>query len=80
MDTLDLHDTSLIVSGLNCSGCVGTLTRKALTIDGVAQVDVDLDPGKDSAVVIRHAAGLDGAQVAESLTELGYKVTYPLPA
>jgi copper chaperone CopZ len=79
-NTTDLQETSVIVTGLNCSGCVGTLTRKALEVDGVVQVDVDLDPGQDSRVVLRHTTRMDGRQVADALTGLGYRVTFPVPA
>jgi len=76
----DLHETRLLVAGLNCGGCVGTLTRKALGIYGVVHVDVDLDPGKESLVTLRHASGVEGHQVSDALAALGYRVRIPASA
>lgn len=70
----DMRDSTFIVSGLNCGGCVNTLTRKALGIYGVVHVDVDLDPGKDSTVVLRHADAVEPDAIAAALDGLGYRV------
>ena len=69
-----MRESEFVVSGLNCGGCANTLTRKALGIYGVVHVDVDLDPGKDSTVVLRHAEALEPDAIAASLAELGYRV------
>jgi copper chaperone CopZ len=74
MAMTDMRESTFIVSGLNCGGCVNTLTRKALGIYGVVHVDVDLDPGLDSTVVVRHADAVDPDVIGAALVELGYRV------
>jgi len=78
MCATDLHETTVLVSGLNCGGCVGTLTRKALGVYGVVHVDVELDPGRESQVVLRHAGAVDAHHVGAALSALGYHVTMPV--
>jgi copper chaperone len=66
-----------MVAGLSCSGCVNTLTRKALGIYGVLHVDVDLHSGGDSPVRLTHAEAMDLDAIASALSELGYRVALP---
>jgi len=70
-------ESRFIVSGLNCGGCVGTLTRKAMVIYGVLHVDVDLHPGADSPVTIRHAAAVGESTIESALAAAGYRVAAP---
>jgi copper chaperone CopZ len=74
MTVTEMRDSTFVISGLNCAGCVNTLTRKALGIYGVVHVDVDLDPGRDSQVVLRHADALEPGAIAAALDGLGYRV------
>jgi copper chaperone len=67
-------ESSYLVRGLSCGGCVGTLTRKAMAIYGVVHVDVDLRPGDESTVVIRHADSVSADRIASALAEAGYSV------
>jgi copper chaperone len=67
-------DTAYVVSGLNCGGCVDTLTRKAMGVFGVVHVEVELEPGGDSRVVIRHAGAVDPDVIGQALTTIGYRV------
>jgi copper chaperone len=67
-------DSVLIVEGMNCSGCVGSFTRKALGIFGVVHVDVDLHPGEGSPVTVRHAQAVSANVIALALTQVGYRV------
>ena len=73
-------ESLFIVSGLNCGGCVGTLTRKAMAVYGVVHVDVDLHPGGDSPVTIRHAAAVSSGAIGAALVDAGYRVTAPAAA
>ena len=70
-------DCVLFVAGMNCSGCVGTFTRKALGIYGVVHVDVDLVPGGESRVTIRHAEVISPDLIAAALVRAGYPVALP---
>jgi copper chaperone CopZ len=74
MNQSDTTDTTFRVSGLNCSGCVGTLTRKALAIYGVVHIDVDLDPGRESRVLVRHAGNVEPELIGAALANAGYQV------
>jgi copper chaperone CopZ len=71
-------DSVLIVEGMNCSGCVGSFSRKALGVFGVVQVNVDLHPGEGSPVTVRHAAAVSAEVIALALTEAGYRVAIPV--
>jgi copper chaperone len=77
MTTTTTRESRFIVSGLNCSGCVGTLTRKAMGVYGVVHVDVDLNPGKESSVTIRHADAVDSDTIESALIGQGYRVSQP---
>ena len=70
-------ESRFIVSGLNCGGCVNTLTRKAMAIYGVVHVDVDLHPQADSPVTIRHATAVREDTIESALARAGYRVGAP---
>jgi copper chaperone len=72
-------DSVLIVEGMNCSGCVGSFTRKALGVFGVVHVDVDLHSGEGSPVTVRHAEAVSADVIALALTEAGYRVGIAVP-
>ena len=60
----------LQVEGMNCGGCVRSVTKSVQSIDSTARVDVDL-PGKK--VRIESQASLDA--VKSAISEAGYPVT-----
>jgi copper chaperone len=60
----------LQVEGMNCGGCVRSVTRSVQSIDSKARVDVDLAGRK---VRIVSGASLDA--VKSAITEAGYPVT-----
>jgi copper chaperone len=72
-------DSVLIVEGMNCSGCVGSFTRKALGVFGVVHVDVDLHSGEGSPVTVRHSEAVSADVIALALTEAGYRVGIAVP-
>lgn len=76
VETVESH---FVVTGLNCGGCVTTLTRKAMGIYGVVHVDVDLVPKGESDVTIRHARDVDERAIEVRLEEVGYRVLRPVP-
>jgi len=61
------------VQGMTCSGCTGSVQRALSRLDGVAGVDVSLQPG--SATVRADPARLSAAQIVATLAELGYDAT-----
>lgn len=67
-------NTTVVVSGLNCSGCVGNLSKRILAVEGVERVDVALVPGGASTVDVAHDSSISAAQVAGALADWGYAV------
>ena len=63
--------TSYDVTGMTCEHCVRAVTDELKSIDGVADVGIDLDPDGVSAVTITSAAPLDSHSVAAALDEAG---------
>lgn len=55
------------VENIKCGGCVSTLQKKLLAIDGVDQVSVDIQTGTISIV-----GNPDRNEVISKLDELGY--------
>jgi copper chaperone len=60
----------LQVEGMNCGGCVKSVTRSVQSIDSNARVDVDLAGKK---IRIESHASLDAVKAA--ISEAGYPVT-----
>lgn len=60
----------LQVEGMNCGGCVRSVTKSVQSLDSNASVNVDL-PGKKVRIDTR--AGLDA--VKSAISEAGYPVT-----
>jgi len=56
------------VTGMTCGHCVSAVTEEVGRIDGVTDVDVDLDTG----VVTVGGAGFTDEQVAAAVDEAGY--------
>ncbi|CAN5119124.1 hypothetical protein BH09ACT10_BH09ACT10_00020 [soil metagenome] len=59
------------VAGMTCSHCKQTVVNQLRTLDGVAEVTVDLVAGGTSSVAIISAKPLDDAQVVEALNKAG---------
>jgi copper chaperone len=60
----------LQVEGMNCGGCVRSVTRSVQSIDSRARVDVDLAGKK-----VRIASGASLDAVKSAITEAGFPVT-----
>ena len=63
----------LVISGMNCSHCAETVKRGLLECPGVVEVGVDLKDGRCTV----GGTNLDGRQLAEVVTGLGYSVEAP---
>ena len=60
----------LQAEGMNCSGCVRSVTKSVQAVDGNAKVDVDLASKK---VRVETQASLDA--VKSAISDAGYDVT-----
>jgi len=67
-------NTTVVVSGLNCTGCVGNLSKRILAVEGVERVDVALVPGGASTVSVGHDSTVSAPQVGLTLSAMGYTV------
>ena len=56
------------VPDMSCQHCVDAITKSVAAVDGVSQVDIDLDTKSVSVV------GGSAAQTIEAITEAGYQV------
>ncbi|MEA3469084.1 MAG: heavy metal-associated domain-containing protein [Thermodesulfobacteriota bacterium] len=60
---------TVLIKGMSCSHCVAS-TKKALEeIDGVSNVNVDLDKGEAS-----YEGDVDAEVVKEAITAIGFEV------
>lgn len=59
------------VTGMTCGHCVSSVTEEVSTIDGVADVAVDLATG---AVTVTSHRPVDPAQIRAAVEEAGYSL------
>lgn len=59
------------VTGMTCEHCVHAVTEELTSLDGVSDVQVDLHPGGETAVMVSSAAPLSAESVAAALDEAG---------
>ncbi|WP_151476368.1 heavy-metal-associated domain-containing protein [Streptomyces albicerus] len=64
--------TTYAVSGMTCGHCKATLTKVIGELDGVTEVDVDLETGR---VTVVSAAEPDDTLIAEVVDDAGYELT-----
>lgn len=57
------------VEGMTCGHCVSAVREEISVLDGVSDVDVNLETG---AVVVTSNADLDPQAVADAVDEAGY--------
>ena len=58
------------VDGMNCGGCVGSVTRAVSRLPGVQKVDVSLQ-GK-AATVVYDGAAVDSAAIIAAIEAAGF--------
>jgi copper chaperone len=68
-----LHEQYL-VAGMTCEHCVSSVTEELSALDGVENVEVDLNAGGVSRVDVTVARPLDSAAVEAAITEAGYSL------
>ena len=63
--------TTYLVTGMTCEHCVTAVSSEFRAVEGVSDVQVDLDPAGASSVHVTSSAPLTSAQVATALDEAG---------
>ena len=61
-----------LVEGMTCEHCVKAVTSELSELDGVTAVEVDLNAGGTSRVVVASARALAREAVAAAVDEAGY--------
>jgi copper chaperone CopZ len=66
--------TTVNVSGMTCGHCVSSVSEELEALAGVENVDVDLNAGGISTVIITSETELAPAEIGEAVAEAGYLV------
>ncbi|MFJ5862167.1 heavy-metal-associated domain-containing protein [Pseudarthrobacter sp. NPDC092439] len=74
MSTTSPTTTRVSVSGMTCGHCISAVTEELEALEGVQDVDVDLNAGGVSTVTITSAKELSPAEIGEAVAEAGYLV------
>lgn len=61
-----------IVTGMTCQHCVSAVTQEVGGIDGVTNVEVDLDSGR---LRVTSTGPLDPAAIRAAVDEAGYEIS-----
>jgi copper chaperone len=64
--------TDVTVSGMTCQHCVMSVTEEVSEIEGVSDVDVDLESG---AVTVRSERELSREEIAAAVAEAGFRLS-----
>lgn len=67
-------ETTLNVSGMTCGHCATSVTEELNALDGVDSVNVELNAGGISTVVVTSHRPLSPAELGEAVAEAGYLV------
>ena len=65
-----MQNVTLKIDGMTCGGCVKSVTRVLIELDGVAQADVSLE--KAQAVVSFDANKVQPAALVEAVEDAGF--------
>ena len=66
-----MAQSTYIVTGMTCGHCVTSVTEELSELDGVREVDVDLDSGR---VTVTSDQPLAEGDVRAAVTEAGYEL------
>ncbi|WP_239807129.1 heavy metal translocating P-type ATPase [Croceicoccus hydrothermalis] len=65
-----VRDTRLTVPGMRCAGCIATIERGLIALDGVGEARVNLSARR---VAVRHDERVDPEQLVTALRDLGFE-------
>jgi len=74
MSTTSPTTTTISVSGMTCGHCVSAVSEELEAIQGVEDVNVDLNAGGISTVTITSSKEISPAEIGEAVAEAGYLV------
>jgi len=63
--------TTLNVKGMSCNHCVMAVTQAVGSMNGISEVNVDLE---DGTVTLAHSEAVNLDDVKEKIDDLGYEV------
>jgi copper chaperone CopZ len=66
------YSAAYTVSGMTCDHCVRAVAEELRKLPGVQDVQVQLNPGGNSAVQVESASPLDDTAVGAAVDEAGY--------
>lgn len=69
-----METTTLNISGMTCGHCVASVTEELKAINGVDDVQVDLNAGGISTATVTSSRSLAPAELGEAVAEAGYLV------
>lgn len=67
-------NTIVNISGMTCGHCVASVTEELQEIDGVENVEVDLNKSGASTTTITSNKELSHSEISEAVAEAGYLV------
>ena len=65
-------ETTITIAGMTCAHCVGSVTEELIAIDGVENVDVELNAGGVSRATITSIAAVGSERMNNAVTDAGY--------
>jgi copper chaperone len=68
----DVVRTHLAVDGMTCGHCVSSVTEELGALDGVTSVDVRLNAGGTSQVMVTSDVEIDPVAIEAAIVEAGY--------
>ncbi|MFF2318060.1 heavy-metal-associated domain-containing protein [Arthrobacter sp. NPDC058097] len=66
--------TKVHVSGMTCGHCVSAVSEELEALDGVEDIDIDLNAGGITTVTITSTQKLSPSEIGEAVAEAGYLV------
>lgn len=64
-------ESTFVVKGMTCSGCMSKVTTAVTGVDGVTDVDVDISNGELTVV---SKSPVDADAIRKAVNEAGYEV------
>jgi copper chaperone len=68
------NDMTLLVEGMTCQHCVGSVTTAVTALPGVQSVSIELVPEGRSALRVETAEELSRDTLVDAVAEAGYTV------